>query len=100
MKARFSIAPDRFDTRHHNWKKGREELLQIISNIKIFLFWLAHNRCRIDRILSMVESGAVENRKIMLQAVVAIMVSKRALQLPLMRLCISHEREFTLAKEG
>src|SRR5215510_9627007 len=97
MKTRFAVSP-KINNRWHNYRKQRrQELLKIVADKEVFLSRLANHRCRIDRIATMEDSSALEDRIIVLQRVVAVVIAKWSLGLSFVRWCVSNQGEFCLS---
>ncbi|MNS11401.1 hypothetical protein D3C72_429430 [compost metagenome] len=84
MEAALGIGPERPDTWHNHWKCRREQLLQKVTDIIIFLARLTHNRCRIDRILTVPHMANLKHRELMLKRIITEMVTERPFKTPLM----------------
>ena len=67
VKTGFAKSFQFFDPLHHQGKEGREQLLEKITNKKIFLPGTADHRRRIDSIVAVIEMAHLENRIIVLQ---------------------------------
>ena len=65
------------DSVHDKGKQGRQQFLQEITDKIIFLFGAANHGGRIDGIVTMVEMGRLENRVVMGQGVITVMVAER-----------------------
>src|SRR5438067_13935836 len=85
MKTRLAIRPEIAHARHDEWEKRREKFLQVVADEEIFLTWLADNRRRIDRIAAMKDCLDVEDRIIVLQRVVTVMIAERSFGSALVR---------------
>src|SRR5690606_26557925 len=99
MKTRFAIAPKVSDRRHHKRKKRRQQLLKIISDEKVLLSRLAHNRRGPDRILAVKDGVRVENRIIVRQRIIAVMIAERAFGTAFTRRNVADDREIRLSEQ-
>ena len=70
-----------------------------VTDKKVLLAWPPYNRGRIDSIPAMIHMLYLEDRIVMLQRVITVMVAKRALRLPDMRGNNSSKRKFGLGHQ-
>ena len=77
MKSGLSVSPKIAHTGHYQRKQRRQKRLQIVSDEKILLLRFAHNGGWIDRIATMKDSIAIEDGVLMLQRVIAVMITER-----------------------
>src|SRR6059058_722939 len=94
MEASLTVAPQTPHTGHYQRKQRRQEQLQIVADEKIFLPGFAYDGRRIDSIATMRDRLALKDRIIMLQGIVAIMITERPFRPAFMRLRAADQREF------
>src|SRR2546427_11560495 len=94
MKSGFSVSPKITHTGHHQRKQWRQKRLQIISDEKIFLLRFANNGSWIDCIVTMKDSIAIEDGVLMLQRVIAIMITERTFKPAFMGRRTADQSEF------
>src|SRR5882724_1132831 len=99
MEAGLDIRPQIADARHHQRKERRKELLQIISDEEIFLARFADHRSGIDCLATMEDCFDVENRIVMLQRVIAVVIPEWSLGSPFMRRRVTNQGKLGFSGE-
>ena len=100
MKTGLAVAPQIANRRHHERKQRRQQLLQIIADKKIFLTRLADDRRRIDRVFAMKNRVGSENRIIVLQRIITVMIAERAFGPSLVRRDVAADRKFRFGDQA
>ncbi len=94
VESGFAVTPKVAHTRHHQWKEWRQKRLQVIADEEVFLPWLAHDCRRIDRVATMRDRLAVKDWIVVLQRIVAVMITERAFGPALMRWRMTNQGKF------
>ena len=100
MEAGFRVGPQVPHPRHGHREGGGEEALQKLSQVVILLFRLADDGGRIDGILPVMDLFDVENREIMGQGVIAVMVAEGSFLTPLVGRNFAGKDKFGLGDDG
>ncbi len=93
MVTSLPVRPEASDGRHDQRKERREQLLEQVSDEEIFLPRLTNHRSREDGVASVGQTLHLEDRIVVLQRVVAVVIAERALRLPKVWRNLAHQRE-------
>ncbi len=93
MKARLSIGPEVANARHHEREERREQFLQVIADVEIFLARFADDGRRIDRVAAVKDGVNMKDRVVVPQRVVAVVIAERAFRSSFVRWDVPGERE-------
>src|SRR5688500_4244828 len=81
---------------HHDGEEGREELLQVIAEVEVLLPWLSDDRRGAHRALFPEKTAAAEDRVVVLERVVPVVIAERALRAHLVRIYFTDEGELAV----
>src|SRR3989442_14456279 len=99
MVAGLAVGPERADRRHDDGKKGGEEILEEIADVEILLPRLSYDGRGVDRVGPMMDRVDVEDRVIVSEGVVPIMVPERPLRPALARRDAADEGELGVRRQ-
>src|SRR5947199_6012906 len=99
MKPCLAIAPQIANRGHNKRKQWRQKLLQIIADEKILLARFSYHSRRINCVLAMKNRIGLKHGIVVLQRVIAVMISERAFGLAKMRGYAPAKRKFSLSNQ-
>ncbi len=91
--ARLAVGPQAQHAWHHEGEERGEQLLQEVADVEVLLPGLAHDGRGIDRVLAAAEVRDPEDRVVVAQRVVAVVVAEGSLGPALAGQNRSHERD-------
>ena len=95
MKPGLAVTPEVSHAGHHQGEDRRQQRLQVIADKEILLTRFTHHRRGIDRVAPVRNCLAAENRIVVLQRIVAVVIAEGAFGFALVRPRLTDEREFS-----
>ena len=97
--AGFAVGPEILDGRHDQREQRRQQLLQQVADEEVLLPRLADHRGGIDRVAPVRERAHAEDRVVVPQRVVAVVIAERPLRSPFARRHFADQRELRVGDE-